>query len=320
MTLEQLRIFVAVAQRMHVTRAAEDLGLTQSGASAAIAALEGRYGLPLFHRVGRRIELTEAGRIFLPSAQAVLAQVAAAELSLSELSVMRRGSLSIYASQTVANYWLPARAAEFRKRYPEIELNIRITNTLLVAGAVLDGSADLGFAEGDVEDAALDQIEFGGDRLVLLCAPTHPWAGKRRIYAQELASASWVLREKGSGTRQIFEEALRKLAVDPHRLNVALEMPSNEAVLAAVEAGAGVTVASELLAKRNEHLRSLDLGLDPRPFRILRHRERFQSAAQKAMVALATDRIPETLRQPRPGRFLRVGTNGCAQGAPAHHA
>jgi DNA-binding transcriptional LysR family regulator len=122
-----------------------------------------------------------------------------------------------------------------------------------------------------------------------------------------------VLREKGSGTRQIFEEALRKLAVDPHRLNVSLELPSNEAVLAAVEAGAGVTVASELLAKRNERLRSLDLGLDSRPFRILRHRERFQSAAQKAMVALATDRIPETLRRPRPGRFLRVSSNGSAQ-------
>ena len=107
MTLEQLRIFVAVADRQHVTRAAEMLNIAQSAASAAIATLEGRHGAKLFHRVGRGIELTEAGALFLIEARAVLARAAAAELVLSELGGLKRGTLLVQASQTTASYWLP---------------------------------------------------------------------------------------------------------------------------------------------------------------------------------------------------------------------
>ncbi|MGA7972648.1 MAG: LysR family transcriptional regulator, partial [Pseudolabrys sp.] len=106
MTLEQLRIFVAVAACEHVTRAAESLRLTQSAVSAAISALESRYNVSLFDRVGRRIELNESGRLFLGEARAVLARAAAAELALSEMSGLKRGTLSVYASQTIASYWL----------------------------------------------------------------------------------------------------------------------------------------------------------------------------------------------------------------------
>src|SRR5580704_9498201 len=107
MTLEQLRIFVAVAEREHVTRGARDLNLTQSATSAAIAALEARYATQLFDRVGRRIALTEAGRLFLVEAKALLAQAAAAEMVLVDLAGLKRGTLTLAASQTVGNYWLP---------------------------------------------------------------------------------------------------------------------------------------------------------------------------------------------------------------------
>jgi DNA-binding transcriptional LysR family regulator len=290
MTLEQLRIFVTVARRMHVTRAAEELGITQSGASAAIAALEARYGLPLFHRVGRRIELTEAGQTFLPAAQAVIDQAATAAQSLTELSTLRRGTLSIFASQTVANYWLPTRLTEFRTNYADIKLRVQIGNTQQVAEAVVKGTADLGFAEEPVNEPILQEIEIPGDRLVLAFAASHPWAARRKIGLDELASVPWIMRESGSGTRQNFEETLRKLHVDPEALPIMLELPSSEAVLAAVESGAGVTVISELVIKGRGNLRSLDIGLEPRAFRILRHRERFQTAAQTAMLAITTTR------------------------------
>ena len=107
MTLEQLRIFVAVAEREHVTQAARDLHLTQSATSAAVAALEARYATRLFDRIGRRIALTEAGRLFLEEAKAVLARASAAELVLTDLAGVVRGTLRVSASQTVANYWLP---------------------------------------------------------------------------------------------------------------------------------------------------------------------------------------------------------------------
>jgi len=124
MTLEQLRIFVAVAEKQHVTRAASELNLTQSATSAAIAALEARYGIKLFDRIGRGVVLTQTGRDFLIEARAVLARARAAAQLLTDLAGLKRGSLTIAASQTVANYWLPGRLQAFHAAYPGIDLKI----------------------------------------------------------------------------------------------------------------------------------------------------------------------------------------------------
>ena len=154
MTLEQLRIFVAVAERQHVTQAAHALNLAQSAASHAIAALEARHQAKLFKRVGRRIELTEAGQVFLDEARAVLARAEAAELTLSEFGGLKRGTLSVQASQTIASYWLPRHLVSFKKAYPEIQIRLTIGNTAQVAAAVENGTAELGFVEGAVEGGA----------------------------------------------------------------------------------------------------------------------------------------------------------------------
>src|SRR5580693_10771024 len=124
MTLEQLRVFVAVAERQHVTRAAEALNIAQSAVSASIAALEGRHGAKLFHRVGRRIELTEAGALFLAEARAVLARAESAELVLSELGELKR-----YASQIIGGYWLPRYLVDARRSYPGVAIRLSIGNT-----------------------------------------------------------------------------------------------------------------------------------------------------------------------------------------------
>jgi len=164
MTLEQLRIFVAVAERQHVTRAAEALNLAQSAASAAIAALEGRHGAKLFHRVGRGIELTEAGMLFLAEARAVLARAAAAELVLSELGGLKRGTLLVQASQTIASYWLPRHLVAFRRSHPGIAISLTAGNTAQVAAAIHEGAAELGFVEGTVDDPALESRVVARDR------------------------------------------------------------------------------------------------------------------------------------------------------------
>src|ERR1700676_1991912 len=121
MTLEQLRIFIAVAEKQHVMRAASELNLTQSATSAAIAALEARYGIKLFDRVGRGIVLTQTGRDFLDEARQVVARAKAAAQVLNDLAGLKRGSLTLAASQTVANYWLPSRIGTFRKAHPGID-------------------------------------------------------------------------------------------------------------------------------------------------------------------------------------------------------
>jgi DNA-binding transcriptional LysR family regulator len=286
MTLEQLRVFVAVAEQLHMTRAAEALHMTQSAASAAIAALETRHNIRLFDRVGRHLELSAAGRAFLPEARKLLQNEQTAAQTLDDLAGLKRGTLNIAASQTVSNYWLPPRMARFAQSHPAITLHLSVSNTAQVAEAVLDGSTDLGFVEGDVKDSRLARKTVSTDRIALYAAKHHPLAGKR-IAPADLTGASWIMREAGSGTRAHFEQALKASGADPSRLNVMMELPSNEAVLAAVEGGASLTAVSELAAA--PHLAAgllarLRFDLTGRIFELLTARERGQNHAAQAFV------------------------------------
>lgn len=297
MTLDQLRIFVAVAEREHVTKAAADLHLTQSAVSAAVAALENRYATKLFDRIGRRIALTDAGKLFLVEAKAVLASAAAAETVLSDLAGLRKGRLSLAASQTVAGYWLPAAMHRFQQAYPGVSLSLAIANTEVVAGMIHDGTADLGVVEGEVDDPALAATVVALDEMVLVVAPGHPWAGRPRLSASDLASASWVVREHGSGTRAIMEAAFEDAGLSAAAMHVALELPSNESVRAAVAAGAGASVMSRLVAQNliaSGRLVEAPYPLPTRRFWALRHRERYATKAAEAFLAVmaAAERPP----------------------------
>jgi len=288
MTLEQLRIFIAVAEEQHVTRAAERLNLTQSAASAAIAALETRYNTRLFDRVGRGIVLTQTGRIFLAEAKAVVARAKAAEQALDDLAGLRHGKLSIAASQTVANYWLPPRLPAFQAAYPGIGLQVHIANTEAVAQLVHDGAADIGFVEGEVDDPVLSVRRIEGDTLAIVVGNRHPWAKLRAFDPKLLTSAGWVLREPGSGTRSMFEAALRKYGLKLSNLEIRLELPSNEAVRNAVETGEYATAISDVVVARAlaaKRLHRVPLKLPARPYFVLRHRERHLGSAAAALLA-----------------------------------
>lgn len=293
MTLDQLRIFVAVAEHQHVTRAAQALNLTQSAVSGAIAALEQRHGVRLFDRVGRRIELNPAGRALLVEARAILARVTTAEATLAALSGLETGRLTIHASQTIASYWLPPRLIGFHQMHPGIELDVRIGNTREVGEAVSAGGAELGFVEGEIEDEALEPSVIGSDRLLLVVRPHHPWARTASLSASDLLEAAWVLREQGSGTRSTFEAALTAAGVDPARLKVALSLPSNEAVMTAVASGAGATVLSHSVvanALARGVLTRAPFDLGERPYVVVRHRERYRSPAGESFIAYARSR------------------------------
>ena len=286
MTLEQLRIFVFVAERLHMTRAAEALHITQSAASAAVAALEARYGVRLFDRVGRGIALSEAGRVFLPEARAVLNSAQAAEQALEDLAGLKRGVVVIAASQTMASYWLPTRMARFAAAHPGVELRLTAANTAQVEQAVAEGLAELGFIEGAVTNLALARVRVADDQLALYAAPTHPLA-RSRVGPRDLSEAIWVLRERGSGTRSAVEQALTDRGVDPASLNVVLELPSNEAVLAAVAIGGAVAAVSELAAQTlvaAGRLTPLAFDLGARAFELVTHKERRRSRAASAFI------------------------------------
>jgi DNA-binding transcriptional LysR family regulator len=288
MTLEQLRIFIAVAEKQHVTRAASGLNLTQSATSAAIAALETRYGIKLFDRVGRGIALTQTGSSFLNEARAVVARAKAAAQVLDDLAGLKRGSLSLAASQTVANYWLPPRIETFRRTYPGIDLRVKVANTEQVAHAVIQGHADLGFVEGEVDEPSLAIRRMEGDSLAVVVGASHRWVGRTRITPQHLTETSWILREPGSGTRSMFEAALKKFQINFSDLDIRLELPSNEAVRVAVQSGDCATAISDLVVAQSlaaGTLHRVKIDLPKRSFIALKHKERYESQAEKALFA-----------------------------------
>lgn len=311
MTLEQLRIFVCVADRLNMTRAAEVLHITQSGVSASISALENAYGTALFDRVGRRIELSAAGEAFLVEAEKVLCQVAAAQRTLQDLSNLRRGKVAICASQTVGNYYLPPIIARFQERWPSLETGLSITNTAGAVRMILEGRAEIGVVEGEHSEPVLTNLRIPGDRLCVFVAPTHPWAS-RAPDLEDLTKAGWVLREDGSGTRSEFIRALEALGVPPRALDVRLELPTNEAVRSAVAAGAGPGALSELAIAEGLAARmvvKVEVELPRRHFFILRHSERKLSRAADVFMKTLTGQpavVSERAPLRAPGRAFNL--------------
>jgi DNA-binding transcriptional LysR family regulator len=213
--------------------------------------------------------------------------------ALDDLAGLKRGTVSIHASQTIATYWLPRRIVRFRETYPQIEVKLAIGNTAQVVKAVRDGEVELGFVEGPVHEPTLERHRVDFDRLVIVAAPDHAWASGKPVAEKDLWRGPWVLRESGSGTRSEFEHALEELGTPADVLNVALELPTNETVIGAVSAGGLVTAISELVVApllENGALKRVAFDLPERTLALLRHRERHRSRAAEAFV--------ETLSRP----------------------
>lgn len=293
MTLDQLRIFLAVVEHLHFTRAAEALYITQPAVSAAIQTLEEQHGVKLFHRIGRHIEITEAGELLQVEAQKILDQVALTERGLRELNNLQRGELKLGSSLTIGNYWLPSKISQFKRKYPGIIVNCTLGNTEAICVGTATGQFDLGLVEGEVKasvESSLTQDIVGSDRLLVVVGKSHPWFELPEISLTELHTTAWVMREPGSGTQQRFEQALKDWGIAPSQLNIILVFSSGEMVKEAVESGIGASGISELMVKKELQLgtlrsiRVVDSRETPskrleiaRPFLKLRHRQRFQT-------------------------------------------
>jgi DNA-binding transcriptional LysR family regulator len=291
MTLDQLRIFIEVAERGHVTRAAEALGMSQSAASAAIATLEAGYQTKLFDRVGRGIQLTETGRIFLREARAVLDRAAMARSVLQDLAGYPAGPVAIAASQTIATYWLPRRLAAFHAANPRVRLNVVIRNTHEVETAVVDGEVNVGLVEGPTQHPALIRQQIDHDQIVLVVASNQPRPPVNAVGRLDLRAITWVIREAGSGTRRVLEDLAAREGLRLDDLNIFLVLPSNEAVREAIEAGAGATIISRHVVASTiavGKLTEIPIELPQREYALVRHRDRHATLAQQALIAHLT--------------------------------
>ena len=177
--------------------------------------------------------------------------------------------------------------AQFHSRHPAIRVELAIDNSEGAAAQVLDGRAELGFVEGSIDQPALAHWKVGEDRMLLISGQAVD-----TIDEDWVRGANWIVREHGSGTRSSFEDVLRDRGIDPADLNIAMTLPSNEAVRSAVEAGAGVAVLSELVVRRAlaaGHLHELPLAMPARPFEALRHKERYRTRAADALTELVKE-------------------------------
>ncbi|WP_017318637.1 LysR substrate-binding domain-containing protein [Mastigocladopsis repens] len=296
MTLEQLRIFLAVAELMHFTRAAETLYITQPAVSAAIQTLEAEYGVKLFHRIGRHIEITDAGKLLQLEAQKILDQVSLTERGLRELNNLQRGELKLGSSLTIGNYWLPDKISHFKRQYPGIHIDCTLGNAEEICEGTATGLFDFGLVTGEVKASlknSLEQEVVGSDRLQIVVGTSHPWFKRTEISPTELHSTNWVMREPGSGAQQMFEQALQDWGIDPGKLDVVLNLSSSEMVKAVVESGVGAAAIPELMVKKEIQLstlhavhvvdRSSGKKLEiVQPVWKLKHRQRFQTRIANA--------------------------------------
>ncbi|GAA2232018.1 LysR family transcriptional regulator [Streptomyces amakusaensis] len=242
--LGALELLLAVARLGSLGRAARELGISQPAASGRIRSMERQLGVALLDRSPRGSRLTEAGALVTDWARRVVEAAEAFDAGTQALRGRRDSRLTVAASMTIAEYLLPGWLIALRAARPDTAVSLLAGNSATVAERLLSGEADLGFVEGLSVPEGLDGTVIGHDRLVVVAAPGHPWARRRTpLTAAELARAPLILRERGSGTRQVLDSALSKSGGLAEPL---LELASTTAVKAAVVSGAGPAVLSEL--------------------------------------------------------------------------
>lgn len=280
-TLRQLEVFTEVLKSGSTTQASQLLALSQSAVSASLTDLEGQLGVQLFDRVGKRLVTNEHGRLLYPKALALLEQA----LEVEQLFKKEMGAVRLAASTTIGNYMLPQLLAEYRHDHPAIPLELNISNTEDVIKAVMEFRADVGLIEGVCHSPELITEPWLKDELVIFAAPDNPLAG-RDLNLKELRDAPWVLRERGSGTRDVLDQLLFAHLPGFH---IFMELGNSEAIKHAVRFGMGISclsrrVIDEQLANGSlVELKVDDLQLQ-RTLYLIYHRQKHLSNAIKNLL------------------------------------
>lgn len=239
-SIKRLQLFEATARLGKLTKAANELALSQSAASQALKELEQTLGYPLFDRVGRDLVITENGLKALPKVRQIADLIDS--LRQSNLSTMS-GVLRIVASETIATYLLPKLLADFVKVFPAVQPDIQIGNTQLVIDFLDKGKASIGLIEGPAIHKHLQIVPWQQDQLQIFCHPAHALALNSTISIDQLKQQKWILREHGSGTRAIFDAAIEQAGA---QITLAIELTRQSAIKESVKAGLGLGCLSQL--------------------------------------------------------------------------
>lgn len=245
-SLRQLEVFLATAHHENISRAADELAMSQSAASSALKELEKQFAVRLFDRAGKKLILNEFGRLVQPRAEELLERARELEAILGDRRRAERssgGSLKVGATLSIGNYLVSDFIARYISEHPGSHIDLEVANTVTIADMVSHFKLDVGLIEGEIHHPDLDITRWRDDNLVVFCAPDHPYAKLASLNEHHLLDATWILREQGSGTRQAFEKAMYGLLPE---LNVMMELQHTEAIKRSVEAGLGIGCLSEI--------------------------------------------------------------------------
>jgi len=285
-TLRQLQVFTSIAQNQSVSKAAEELAMSQSAASTALKELERSYDCLLFDRAGKRLIINALGLQLLPRTQALLEQAQALEGLLTGNHGF--GSLSVGATMTIGNYLATLLIGHFMQQHPSCKVRLHVHNTAQIVQQIASYQLDLGLIEGYYQDSNIVAEPWIADELVVFCAPQHPLAQQGHASLKELVNKAWIVREQGSGTRLAFEQAFLQRQHTPH---IRLELEHTEGIKRAVESGLGIGCISRL-ALRDAFKRGSLVAIETpelnlsRQFTFIWHKHKYQTDAMSTFLTL----------------------------------
>lgn len=277
-TLRQLEIFLAAAHHESISKAADELSMSQSAASEALRTLEQQFDLQLFDRAGKSLRLNDLGRNLRIQAEKLIDHARELEAGFRQHSEV--GELTIGATLSIGNYLAITLLADFMKLYPSAGIHLDVANTSAIVKKVRNFELDIGLIEGERHEPDLDVIPWRDDTLVAFCSSEHRLASTGIMTEEDILRESWILREPGSGTRQTFDWAMHTVL---SRLNVALELQHTEAIKRAVEANLGIGCLSSMtLTEAFKRGNLVPLTVENHYFRrhlyFILHKQKYRSA------------------------------------------
>jgi DNA-binding transcriptional LysR family regulator len=287
----RLQVFHTVARLLSFTKAAETLHMTQPAVTFQVRQLEEYFNTRLFDRTHNRISLTDAGARVYQYSDKIFELYGEMENAVREMTGEISGALTIGASTTIAEYMLPALLGDFRARYPDVSIHLKVSNTEGIVSMVENNTIDLGVVEAPVSNKNLVVDECRRDHLVAIVPPNHPKAGRDSIQLDELLEYPFICREEGSGTREVIAEYMNAASDCRVCMDIAMELGSPEAVKGAVEAGMGISVVSRATIQKELRLGTLvAINLDPpleRPFSFVHQKQKFRVRVMEELLEFA---------------------------------
>lgn len=287
----RLQVFHTVARLLSFTKAAEALHMTQPAVTFQVRQLEDYFNTRLFDRTHNRITLTEVGERVFEYAERIFDLYAQMENSVKEMTGDISGVLLIGASTTIAEYMLPALLGDFKNRYPEVTIRLRVANTDEIVSMVENNIIDLGVVEAPVHNKSLAVELCRMDQLVAIVPPKHPLAQQARVTVEDIAQYPFISREEGSGTRDVILDYFAQANLSIYDLNVAMELGSSEAIKGAVTSGMGVSILSRATIQKELQLGTLkSIELDPileRPFSFVHQKQKFRLRTMEELLNFA---------------------------------